>query len=212
MTDSNFITIDGTITSRIIFIIFIIILFALLYGFSTFQTSLISKQSKEVDKYMAGVVANRLLHSPDDYKKASYKKSGYLLYKRTLIPFTFLILTLIIFLSYMGGAFGFRIDNVTSIDEINSMTEPSCHWGIYSLFGFEPIFMDTGWGFSFLAGVKGCLPFNWVEFYVLFTNITSFIALLMIFVQLQGFVVRFFYTRHVAETNWSFRAEGMPNN
>ena len=209
MQYTNPITIDGTLTARITFIIFIILLFLIICGFSSLEMKLVNKQAKEVDRYMVGVIANKLLHSPQDYKKASLKKSRYLLFKRTWISFTFLVISIIIFLSYIGGVFSFRLDNNTSIEEIQAMTDNVCHWGLASFLNFEPIFIDTGWGFNFIAGFSGSIPFNGLTFYVIYTNITAFIVCLWIFIQLQGFAVRFAYTNHVAETSWNFQGNGL---
>lgn len=204
----NPITIDGTITSRIIFIITLIIIFVVVYAFGTFEIKLMGRQAKEVDRYMAGPVSTHLLHSPNDYKQASLQKSTYLLFKRTWMPFTFLVISAIIFLSYIGGVFHFRLDNELSIEAIQSSSENICHWGSASLFNLEPLIIDTGWGFSFMAGIKASMPFSWVSFYVVYTNITTFIACLLIFIQLQGFVVRHIYTNHVAETSWNYQSGG----
>lgn len=73
MQYTNPITIDGTLTARITFIIFIILLFLIICGFSSLEMKLVNKQAKEVDRYMAGVIANKLLHSPQDYKKHHLK-------------------------------------------------------------------------------------------------------------------------------------------
>lgn len=73
MQYTNPITIDGTLTARIAFIIFIILLFLIICGFSSLEMKLVNKQAKEVDRYMAGVIANKLLHSPQDYKKHHLK-------------------------------------------------------------------------------------------------------------------------------------------
>lgn len=204
----NPITIDGTITARIVFVIFVIIVLVISYAFCSFDTKLMKRQAKEVDRYMAGPVSTHLLHSPSDYKDASRQKSRYLLFKRTLVPFTFLVLSAIIFLSYIGGVYNFRLDNELSIEAMASSTEKVCHWGSASLFNVEPYLIDTGWGFSFIAGIKGATTFDWVSFYVVFTNLSTFIACLFIFIQLQGFAVRHFYTNHVAETSWNFQSSG----
>lgn len=204
----NPITIDGTITSRIVFVITLIIILVIVYAFGTFDIKLMGRQAKEVDRYMAGPVSTHLLHSPSDYKQASLQKSTYLLFKRTWIPFTFLILSAIIFLSYIGGVFHFRLDNELSIEAIQSSGENICHWGSASFFNLEPLIIDTGWGFSFIAGIKTSMPFSWGSFYVVYTNISTFIACLLIFIQLQGFVVRHIYTNHVAETSWNYQSVG----
>lgn len=209
---SNPIVIDGKLTAQISFVLFFVILLAFLMALAKGELKLLKSQAKEVERYMAGVVANKLLHSPEDYKKASFQKSKYLLFKRTWIPFTFLIFSFIIFMSYIGGAFGFRMDNVTSISQINSMEGNICHWGSGTWLGKDPIFIDTGWGFSFFAGIQGSRPFDGLMFYIIYTNITTLIAVVWIYIELQGFAVRYIYTNRVCETSWNYQASGAPRD
>lgn len=206
------IVIDGRLTAQISFFVFFLLLLAFLMVLAKQEMKLLKHQAKEVDKYMAGVVANQLLHSPEDYKKASLLKSKYLLFKRTWIPFTFLIFSSIIFLAYVGGAFGFKMDTVTSIEEINEMTGNICHWGSGTWLGKDPIFIDTGWGFDFFAGFRGSRPFDGLMFYIVYTNITTLGAVGWIYIQLQGFAVRYLYTSKVCETSWNYQASGAPRD
>lgn len=201
------IAIDGALSARVGFLLFLFVLSAVLFAFSSFDWKLAQRQAEEVDRYMAGTVSNRLLHSPEDYAKASLSKSKYLLFKRTFLPFSFLLFSLLIFLCYIGGAFGFRMDGETSAEVVLSSEVPVARWWSATLLGIDPSAADTGWGFEFFAGVRGVLPFDGFTFYVLYTNLTAFASLLWIFLQLQGFAVRYLYTNKVKETSWNVPPE-----
>lgn len=79
----------------------------LLLVFLFFDARLFRKQEREIRKAMDAIKDAHLIHSKSDYLDAGFKKSDYLLFKRTIWAVPMLLIALLILLIYVGAGYGF---------------------------------------------------------------------------------------------------------